>query len=274
MIVPEQVITGEGVVVDIAPAPLPTRMGSAVIDYAVYFLGLSFSLRLLYTAVNQSTVTAAVLATSVALMLAFWLIFMPWLVEVLSRGRSLGRLVMGLRIVRDDGGPAHPYQSFVRAICAPFEVLFTSAIVAVVVMLFSKRSKRVGDMLAGTYAAQEDNIITSPPVLIMPPELRYWARGADIRELPTHLSLSAYTFLQRASSLDLRHRASLGQALADQVSGLVSPPPPPHTHPERLLAAVLVERRDREYFLNLQRERRHQQQQSAAAQLPYGLGTL
>ena len=39
MIVPEQVITGEGVVVDIAPAPLPTRMGSAVIDYAVYFLG-------------------------------------------------------------------------------------------------------------------------------------------------------------------------------------------------------------------------------------------
>ena len=259
MIVPEQVITGEGVVVDIAPAPLPTRMGSAVIDYAVYFLGLSFSLRLLYTAVNQSTVSAAVLATSV---------------EVLSRGRSLGRLVMGLRIVRDDGGPAHPYQSFVRAICAPFEVLFTTGIVAVVVMLFSKRSKRVGDILAGTYAAQEDNIITSPPVLIMPPELRYWARGADIRELPTHLSLSAYTFLQRASSLDLRHRASLGQALADQVSGLVSPPPPPHTHPERLLAAVLVERRDREYFLNLQRERRHQQQQSAAAQLPYGLGTL
>ena len=212
MIVPEQVITGEGVVVDIAPAPLPTRMGSAVIDYAVYFLGLSFSLRLLYTAVNQSTVSAAVLATCVALMLAFWLIFMPWLVEVLSRGRSLGRLVMGLRIVRDDGGPAHPYQSFVRAICAPFEVLFTTGIVAVVVMLFSKRSKRVGDMLAGTYAAQEDNIITSPPVLIMPPELRYWARGADIRELPTHLSLSAYTFLQRASSLDLRHRASLGQA--------------------------------------------------------------
>ena len=181
---------------------------------------------------------------------------------------------MGLRIVRDDGGPAHPYQSFVRAICAPFEVLFTSGMVAMVVMLFSKRSKRIGDMLAGTYAAQEDNIITSPPVLIMPPELRYWARGADIRELPTHLSLSAYTFLQRASSLDLRHRASLGQALADQVSGLVSPPPPPHTHPERLLAAVLVERRDREYFLNLQRERRHQQQQSAAAQLPYGLGTL
>ncbi|MXI72638.1 hypothetical protein GR255_27675, partial [Mycobacterium tuberculosis] len=62
-----------------------------------------FSLRLLYTAVNQSTVSAAVLATCVALMLAFWLIFMPWLVEVLSRGRSLGRLVMGLRIVRDDG---------------------------------------------------------------------------------------------------------------------------------------------------------------------------
>ena len=72
MIVPEQVITGEGVVVDIAPAPLPTRMGSAVIDYAVYFLGLSFSLRLLYTAVNQSTVSGAVLATSVALILAYF----------------------------------------------------------------------------------------------------------------------------------------------------------------------------------------------------------
>ena len=32
-------------------------------------------------------------------------VVVPTVVETLTRGRSLGRLIMGLRIVRDDGGP-------------------------------------------------------------------------------------------------------------------------------------------------------------------------
>ena len=33
------------------------------------------------------------------------MVVLPTTVETLTRGRSLGKLAMGIRIVRDDGGP-------------------------------------------------------------------------------------------------------------------------------------------------------------------------
>ena len=89
----------------------------------------------------------------------------------------------------------------------------------------------------------------------MPPELTEWAAGTDLRALPGDLSLTARTFLQRASSLMPASRHQLGLELASQVQGYVSPPPPAGTHPERFLAAVLTERRNRELVLE-SRDRR------------------
>ena len=106
----------------------------------------------------------------------------------------------------------------------------------------------------------------------MPPELTQWAGGTDLRALPGELSLTARTFLQRASVLTPASRHRLGMELASQVQGYVSPPPPAGTHPERFLAAVLTERRNRELVLENRDRRLEEDVLRDMARPPYGVG--
>ena len=57
---------------------------------------------------------AASAITLVAVVLV--IVGLPTLIETLTRGRSLGKMAAGLRVVRDDGGPVRFRHSFVRAL--------------------------------------------------------------------------------------------------------------------------------------------------------------
>ena len=127
-------------------------------------------------------------------------------------------------------------------------------------------------MLAGTYVVRDRNRSSATPPLLMPPELTQWAGGTDLRALPGELSLTARTFLQRASVLTPASRHRLGMELASQVQGYVSPPPPAGTHPERFLAAVLTERRNRELVLESRDRRLEEDVLRDMARPPYGVG--
>ena len=207
-----------------------------------------------------------------SLVILAWLVVIPLLVELLSGGRSLGRMVTGARVVRDDGGTVRLRHCLVRTLLAVVEIWGTWAVPALCASIVSKRGKRFGDMLAGTYVVREHHRSLAAPPLLMPPELAQWAAGTDLRALPGNLSLTARTFLQRASSLVPSSRHQLGLELASQVQGYVSPPPPAGTHPERFLAAVLTERRNRELVLESRDRRLEEDVLRDMARPPYGVG--
>ena len=73
----------------------------------------------------------------------------PTTVDTLTRGRSLGKLAMGIRIVRDDGGPLVFRQSLVRALVGIVELWLTFGTVALICSIVHPQGKRVGDILAG-----------------------------------------------------------------------------------------------------------------------------
>jgi hypothetical protein len=171
----------------------------------------------------------------------------PATVESLSRGRSLGKLALGLRVVRDDGGPIRVRHAIIRALTGFLELWLTFGGIALIASLIHPQGKRVGDMLAGTYAVRVRGGQRALPPLVLPYELAGWVRSTDIRRLPDGLALSTRQFLGRAAGLHEASRVRLGAQLAAEVERYVAPGPPPGTHPERFLAAVLVERRDREY---------------------------
>lgn len=268
------VITGEAVALDVFPATVGSRVISGIIDYGIYVAALIltfFSLIPLIEAVYSYNTPQVWPTVIFSLAIFLWLVVVPLAVEVLSHGRSAGRLVTGTRIVRDDGGPIRFRHSLVRVLLALVEVWFTAGALAFAASAMNKRGKRLGDMLAGTYSVHDRNDAKDAAPLIMPPELRSWAREADLRELPGNLALVARTFLQRASTTDPAARLRVGTQLAAQVEPFVSPPPPPNTNPERFLAAVLVERRNREYFLALRDVEADKTSQNKLHTLPYDL---
>ncbi|WP_194948308.1 RDD family protein [Actinomyces trachealis] len=244
----ERMVTGEAVALDVVPATVGSRLLSGVIDYGIMSVGLVLSLAT-FVKVAPANISYAVAMTIASLILVFWVVFLPVTVETLSRGRSAGRLVVGTRVVRDDGGAVRLRHSLVRALVAVVETVLCTGVLAICVCIVTRRGKRAGDLLAGTYVIHERANAKSAPPLLMPPELAQWAHDADLHALPGHLALVTRSFLQRTTTLAPEARQRIGVTLAQQVLPLVSPPPPASTNPERFLAAVLVERRDRELRL-------------------------
>jgi uncharacterized RDD family membrane protein YckC len=266
---PPEMVTGEAVALDLRPASFATRGLAFVIDAAIQvavLLGALWVGSLAFAGVDEAAAGAAAVLLVVGV-----LVGLPVTVETLTRGRSAGKLALGLRVVRDDGGPVRLRQALVRGLVGFGEIWLTFGSPAVITSLVNRQGKRVGDLLAGTYVVRDRARARSAPPVAMPPELAPWARAADIGRLPDQLALSARQFLGRAARLHPASRDRLGRTLADEVLRFVAPGPPPGTHPERLLAAVLAERRERE-LAHLQRQRRRRDAQAEQLhRLPFGL---
>lgn len=192
------------------------------------------------------------------------------LVETLTRGKSLGRFIVGTRIVRDDGGPITLRHAFVRTLIGLGELWMTMGAGAIIAAWTNRRGKRIGDIFAGTYAVSEASGVTRRPLLLAP-ELADWAGDANVGELDGVTTVAARRFLQSATKMDPIHRQRTAQALATALVNRVYPPPPPGTDPERFIAAVLVLRRDAEYRTNTAIQARLEQRLSAVSGSRYGI---
>jgi len=187
--------------------------------------------------------------------------------ETLSRGRSPGKTMMGLRVVRDDGGAIRFRHALVRALLAVFvDVWVTAGVVGVVVSSLSAQGKRVGDLLAGTVVVRE-RVRTQPaPVPAMPAALAPWAATLDLTGLTDELTMTVRSFLARSGELDPAVRISTGLRLAHAVALVISPAPPVGVPSEAYLAAVTAERRRRD--IERLRRRADQQRPTADQQRP------
>ena len=166
--------------------------------------------------------------------------------ETLTRGRTLGKLWLGLRVVRDDGGPVRFRHALVRALLAVVEIYLTFGAVALFASLLSSRGKRLGDVLAGTVVVRERLPVHAAPLAVMPPPLAAWASTLDLSRVPDDLALAARQMLARAAELAPDVREAMAHRMADDLTRVTAPPPPPGTPALAFLAAVVAERRRRE----------------------------
>ena len=246
-----EVVTGEGVRLDLRPATFASRAIGGVIDLVVegvVLAGLLVGSSHLVTGLDGAAAAALTLTLVVLVVVG-----LPTAVETLTRGRTLGKLALGLRTVRDDGGPIRFRHALIRALVGVVEILLLVGAPALICSLGSPTGKRFGDLVAGTYVVRERGTVTAAPIAQVPPHLVGWVTHADIGRLPDGMALSVRQLLGRATSLHPTSRQALALQLARSVALHVSPPPPAATHPEDFLAAVLAERRRRDE-LRLARE--------------------
>ena len=242
-------ITGDAVTLDLRIAGLPSRSLALAVDLTLQVLLLLAGTVLttwVFSAGGSPGAQAAVTLGVVVLVLVGW----PTMIETLTRGRSLGKALMGLRVVRDDGGPTRLRHSLVRALAMVFlDFWVTSGVVGGISALSSAKSKRMGDHLAGTIVVGEriPRAATRYEEITMPAALAGWAATLDLVAVPDALALNVRTFLHRAASLDPHVRVTTAQRLATQMAGHIRNPAPPGTPAEAYLTAVLAERTRRSY---------------------------
>lgn len=250
----DEVLTGEAVALDVQPVGYFLRALGTLID-VLLSIGV-FVLFALVTSwlIGQSLLDALTLPILTVTILVTVMVVIPTVVETMTRGRSLGRLAVGGRIVRTDGGASGFRQAFIRALVGVFEIWLTFGAVAALVGAFTPRAQRLGDLMAGTYSERTRTPKLPPPAPPVPPALTGWATVADVGRLPDRLSRRIAQFVHNAGAMEPPARLRLAATLAAETAAHVSPVP--DVDGETFLRAVVAVRRDRELrALQLEQER-------------------
>lgn len=239
-----ELVTGEAVALDLRASSFVLRAAGAMIDFLVYFGGYIAIMLVLLNLSDQLGLDQAAITAIAVSALVLCIVVIPTAVETLTQGKSLGKLAIGARIVRDDGGSIGFRHAFIRALTGVFEVYITLGGLAAVIALLNGRAKRMGDLVAGTYSQNERVSAFTPPVFGVPAQLLTWSLTADVARMPDALARRVAQFLAQAGGLTPTTRDRLSRELATEMSIYVSPVP--STNAELFLAAVAAIRRNRE----------------------------
>ncbi len=105
-----------------------------------------------------SVVMAAFPGFASALVFVVWFLI-DWgysiFLESLWSGQTIGKKLLGLRVIQESGVRVGFYQSVLRNLARPIDRLPAFYLVGGIAMLASKSQQRLGDMLAGTIVVRE-----------------------------------------------------------------------------------------------------------------------
>lgn len=237
------VVTGEAVVLDVRVARLASRALARFLDLLIQLVLITLVVLLVFLLAD--TLDAAILRAITLVCLAVVIIGYPVIWETLTRGRTPGKMALGLRVVSSDWGPVRFRQSLFRALAELVEVWLLSCVPAVIASLVTENAQRLGDVFAGTFVVQERTPARDVAPAEMPPQLATWAATLDLSALPDDLAMTARAYLARRTELDPAASEEMGRRVSGAVAARVTPPAPPGTTPPDFLAAVLAERRRR-----------------------------
>ncbi len=237
-------MTGEAVALDLRATSFVLRAAGSAIDFLVYAGAYVLVLVVLFAFGSQLGLDQALMAAVSVSAAVLCLLVIPVAVETASQGKSLGRLAVGARIVRDDGGAIGFRHAFIRGLVGVMELILTVGAIAALVGLLNQRAKRLGDLVAGTYSQYERVGALTRPAYGVPVALVEWSTTADVAKLPDALARRVAQFLGSANGFTPATRDRLARSLANEVAVYVSPVP--DAHPELFLAAAAAMRRERE----------------------------
>lgn len=241
------IVTAEAVVLDLETAGVASRVIAGGIDLlvqlAILIIGallLGIVLRNGFNSDSQSTFT-----TAMAMLLALVIMVYPVVVEMVMRGRSIGKRAMGLRAVTLEGSPIRLRHALLRMMGGLVDrYLPPLGITGALFVLGTSRGQRVGDLMAGTIVVRDPDRAPLPAALWfpIPRGLEQFAATID----PTAMSAEQYsvvrTFLLRVNELSPVSRFLVAQDLAGRVAVTLNHAGPGHIDPESYLVCVLARR--------------------------------
>ncbi|NUS91027.1 MAG: RDD family protein [Nocardia sp.] len=239
--------TGEAVAIELPVARIPTRAAAFVLDLMLQAaLGIALFtgvLLLVHGDESDPWFSTLTLASLVTVLVGY-----PVAFETLLRGATPGKLALGLRVVRADGGPVDFRHALTRGLTGAivdFWMLGLFGVIAVVSSMCSPHARRVGDVLAGTVVVHIQQRLSVPALAVPPAWLAGWSAELDLAALPEDLALAVRQYLTRIDALTPVARYELGNALVAAVCGRLGVAPPVGYPPVQILGSVIAERQRR-----------------------------
>ena len=203
------VSTPEGVDFELTLAGAGSRFVSALVDLLIQFALLLATVAGVRLVGGYGDAAAALV--SFVVVLGYDIAF-----EVLAAGRTPGKRLNGLRVVRSGGDPVGFITSAIRNVLRLVDFLPFAYVVGAVSILVTGRNQRLGDVAAGTLVvrdrvakAQADSAFE----LLAAEQTAAWDTSAVTAE-----ELAAVRrFLKRRNQIEREARLALGRTLAERL---------------------------------------------------------
>ena len=179
---------------------------------------------------------AALLIVASLGVFVIWLLY-PILFEVLAQGRTPGKRLCHLRVLRADGSPVDLQSSAVRNLVRLLDGPATLYLPTVIGIAVTARNQRPGDIAGGTVVVREPRRAAATDRLERQGRSDRWETSAIS---PSELA-AVRRFLERRDTLDSDSRRQLAARLADGLRAKVSGGAP-DLGPERFLETLVAVR--------------------------------
>lgn len=127
--------------------------GAVLIGLLIFWSVLSLQLQRYFGEGVDLWISAISILMTFAVYTGYFVLF-----ETLWRGQTPGKRYSKIRVIREDGQPAGVTQAILRALIRPIDDTF---FIGLLLIVLTKREKRLGDLLAGTLVIQEERAVIS-----------------------------------------------------------------------------------------------------------------
>ena len=145
------IITGQYVRISQAPASIWSRIFARLLDQ---ILVASYIYAIIYVISETKWELEHWWEWMTLLLLCLPFMFYTPVLEMMNNGQTLGKSVLGIRVVMADGTSPTLGALLLRWVLLPFDLYFTGG-VGTLFIIFSKNHQRLGDMAAGTMVIKE-----------------------------------------------------------------------------------------------------------------------
>lgn len=244
------ITTPEGVELELQLAGLGSRFIAQMLDLLIK--GVAIVLVVITLSALGLTGVAIMIPAVLLILYAYDVVF-----ETFSNGRTPGKRVVRLRVVRVGGEPVDFMSSAIRNVLRLVEGLPTSYIPGMISILATKRNQRLGDLAAGTIVIHEEPVAAprpgppqGAPGWGQPSGAAGWGQPAwqpptqvpsggiwDVSSVGAEELAAVRSFLERRWTLDPAARGQLALQLADALWPKVAGAPvglPPEAFLEQL----------------------------------------
>lgn len=217
-----QVLSPDKIEIDLSLAGLGSRALAYLVDNLIKSLGLIIIIIFVFLSglssgfipedKNSSTWLIAILAILVIVIYAGYNIFF----ECLWNGQTLGKKLVKIRVVMDNGQSVSIMAVFVRNLLRLVDILPTNYLLGGLVLLISSKNQRLGDMVAGTVVV---NIVDGrlPTVnkysVDVTPAIREVAWSLPVKEMEI-----IRAFLERREGMKKAKEKQLATVLAEKIA--------------------------------------------------------
>ncbi|WP_312115087.1 RDD family protein [Brevibacillus reuszeri] len=224
------VVTPEHVMLRFQTAGVGSRATAQLIDMVLLFL-VNITVFILFSIAffgnnNLFFLETENYALAIALLFIFVLNFGYYLfLEAFWGGQTVGKRLLGIRVIRDNGQPITFLSSTIRNLFRIIDMLPTGYFLGAMVSLFHPRDKRIGDLVAGTIVVMESG---QTPSFFQKKRIKKLQEQAGLESFSLSEAQKQAitredwqllsTFISRLSSLTKEKKQELGQQIAATLS--------------------------------------------------------